>query len=77
MGELRLDAKKIGETICVLRKNKGETVSEAAKACGVSSQAWSQYESGSRIAKDSVKLAIAMHYGGNVGDIFYAQVAHV
>lgn len=77
MEEIKLDAKKIGEEICTLRKQRGETVTQAAKACGVSSQAWSQYESGSRIAKDNVKLAIAMHYGGNVGDIFYTKFAHV
>ena len=61
----------VGEKLRALR---GEvTQAELAQQLGVTPQAISQYEHGTRIPKDDIKLRYAKLYGKHVIDIFYSQ----
>lgn len=55
-----------------LRRLRGDrTQQEIADAVGVTAMAISQYESGERSPKDSVKIALAKLYGTTVEDLFF------
>ena len=63
--------KKVGARLAALRKKKGITKADMARACGVSRQAYWMYEQGERTPADSVKKAIADTYGVTVDSIFF------
>ena len=59
----------VGEKLKKLRGNK--TISEVAKAIGVSDSSYVKYERGDRNPSDMVKIRIAGYYGLKVGTIFF------
>ena len=64
-----LNSKKIGSRLVELRGNKSQ--SEVAKAVGISDSAFSMYECGDRIPRDSVKVRLAQYYEKTVQSIFF------
>ena len=66
-----MDAHRIGKRLVALRGARRRE--EVAKAVGVSFSAICMYETGSRVARDEVKLRLADYYGVPVEDIFYAE----
>lgn len=58
----------------ILRNFRGKkSVSEVAKALGVSNSAYIKYERGERVPRDEVKTRIARYFGSSVEAIFFAQ----
>jgi putative transcriptional regulator len=66
-----LDRNKVANTLKSLRKSKGETQEETAKAIGVCGSAYAAYETGTRIPRDDVKERIAGHFNRSVAFIFF------
>ena len=64
-----LDAKKIGAKLKELRGSRSQK--EVADAVNVTDMAISFYESGDRIPRDEVKIALAEYFGVSVESIFY------
>ena len=64
-----LDRAFIGRKLRKLRGNR--TQQEVADAVGVTVMAISQYESGERVPRDDIKLALAQYFDSNVDDIFF------
>lgn len=65
-----MDSKQIGKVLRELRGDRSQT--EVADAVGVTAMSISLYESGERIPRDEVKIALAKYYGRSVESIFYA-----
>ena len=63
----------IGKALSDLRKTRGESLMDVAKAIGSSQSAISMYENGERIPRDDIKLRLADHYGVSVEQIFFAR----
>lgn len=53
------------------RRNKGCSVDDVAKACGITVSAVQMYECGQRIPRDSIKIALANFFGIPVQDLFF------
>lgn len=70
-----MDAKAIGKKLVSLRGNK--TQEEVAQAVGVSVSAIGMYESGRRIPRDGVKIALANYYGMNIQALFFENDVHL
>ncbi len=70
-----MDAKAIGKKLVSLRGDK--TQEEVAKAIGVSISAIGMYESGRRIPRDGVKIALANYYGMNIQSLFFDEDVHL
>lgn len=71
---MQLDKARSGK---ILRELRGEkTLAEVASAVGVTASAMSMYETGSRIPRDSVKIAIADYYDKPVSYIFFGEEVH-
>lgn len=66
-----MDAKRIGAKLRELRGNR--TQKEVGDACGVSDMAISLYESGERIPRDEIKIALAAFFKTTVDSIFFAE----
>lgn len=60
----------IGEKLKHLRKKK--TISEVAKAVGVTESSYIKYERDERKPRDEVKVRIAKYYGKTVESIFFS-----
>ena len=71
-----MNREQIGQILMSLRKDRGETLSEAAEAIGTSQSAICMYENGARIPRDEIKIKISQHYGVPVESIFFADVQH-
>ena len=67
---MKMDRKRIGERLVKLRGNR--TQEQVAKALGISTSALAMYESGKRVPRDEVKLAIAEFYKSSIQEIFFA-----
>jgi transcriptional regulator with XRE-family HTH domain len=67
-----MDPIKIGAKLTTLRGNK--TQSTVAEAVGISIQALSNYETGSRIPRDEVKIALSKYYNTSIQELFYFDV---
>lgn len=67
-----MDSKVIGVKLTELRKAKGKTSTDAAKDLGITVSALSNYESGIRIPRDTIKIRIADYYEVPIASIFYA-----
>lgn len=65
-----MDAKTIGKRLVQLRGTR--TLENVAKAIGISQSALSMYETGKRIPRDEIKIAIAKFYGISVEELFFA-----
>ncbi len=68
-----MDKKKIGQRLTELRKERGETMQDVATAVGICQAAVSQYESGVRIPRDSIKIGLSQHFGVPIEQIFFAE----
>lgn len=68
-----MDKGRIGKVLTSLRKERGETLCDVAKAIGSSQGAISMYEHGERIPRDEIKIRLADHYGVSVEQIFFAK----
>lgn len=68
-----MNKEKIAENLKNLRIKKGKTVVEVADALGISPSAWSMYESGERIPRDEIKIAIARYFKKTVSSIFFVD----
>lgn len=66
-----MDAKKISETLRLLRGDK--TLETVSKETGLTVSALSNYENGIRIPRDEVKITIANYYNKSVEEIFFSQ----
>lgn len=64
-----MDAKKIGAKLKELRGSRSQK--EVADAVNVTDMAISLYESGDRIPRDEIKVALADYFGVSVESIFY------
>lgn len=69
-----MDAKKIGNRLIALRKNK--TQEEVARDLNISISALSMYERGERIPRDNIKIRISEYYGVPIYNIFFADETH-
>ena len=64
-----IDTKVIGNRLRELRGDK--TQKEVADAVGVTAMAVCQYEAGTRVPSDQVKIALAEYFGKTVEEIFF------
>lgn len=64
-----MDSKSIGKKLKKLRGKK--TQAEVAEACGITPQAYANYESGLRIPKDVHKVALAKFFNTSVESLFF------
>ena len=64
-----IDTKVIGNRMRELRGDK--TQKEVADAVGVTAMAVCQYEAGTRVPSDQVKIALAEYFGRTVENIFF------
>ena len=55
-----------------LRKKKGVSRAEVAKAVGVTRSAMSMYERGERVPRDNIKIALAKYFNKSINFIFYS-----
>ena len=65
-----MDRKKIAEKLIAMRGEK--TQAEVAKSIGISKSSLAMYETGQRIPRDEIKLALANYYGATIQDIFFS-----
>lgn len=56
-----------------LRKAKGVSQEAVASAVGVSTSAYCMYESGRRVPRDRIKIALAKYYNKSVQSIFFRE----
>lgn len=71
--EGKLNRQAIAERLISLRKKKKETQEDVAKAIKVSVSAITMYETGQRVPRDEIKVALAKHFGVSVKTIFFTQ----
>lgn len=62
---------QIGEDLRTLRGDRPKE--EVALAVGVTVSAIAMYESGARMPRDTVKIALADYFGKSVGDLFFGE----
>lgn len=67
-----LNKVEIGKRIQALRIKNKESQQELANAIGISPAAVSAYETGERIPRDEIKLALAEHFKTSVQKIFFS-----
>jgi transcriptional regulator with XRE-family HTH domain len=66
-----MDAKKIGERLSNLRKNKSQE--RVANEVGISVSALSMYEQGNRVPRDEIKVKLAAYFGVTVEELFFKE----
>jgi len=64
-----MDPVEIGKKLIQLRGNRSQE--EVANAVGISQSAYSMYEQGRRVPRDSVKIRIADYFKRPVHKIFF------
>ena len=65
-----MDRKKIAEKLIAMRGEK--TQAEVEKSIGISKSSLAMYETGQRVPRDEIKLALANYYGATIQDIFFS-----
>lgn len=65
-----MDKQKIAKTLVELRG--GRSREEVAAALKISVSALSMYETGARVPRDEIKIAIANYYSRSVAEIFFS-----
>lgn len=75
-GGNHLENNYIADNLKLLRKRKGLTQTEVAKALNVGITTYNAWEKGVNIPRDEKKVAIAEFYGLSVGYIFFKPIAH-
>lgn len=68
-----MDKTIVADKLRTLRKRKKMTVTDFAKAIGISQSAVSMYESGIRMPRDDIKIKIAKFYHTTVQTIFFTN----
>lgn len=63
--------KSIAERLREARSKAGISAHDLAAACGLHPGAVQAYESGERVPRDEVKIALAEHLGQRVQDLFF------
>ena len=63
----------IGTKLMELRKSKGKSRADVAKAVGISPSSVAMHELDLRIPSDKVKIKYSKFYGKSVASIFFAQ----
>lgn len=71
-----MDNNYIGENLRYLRKKKGVTQTEVAKALGIPTTTYNAYETGQNVPRDEVKLMIANYFNRTVQFIFFNRITH-
>lgn len=66
-----IDKELIGQILLKLRGNR--TREEVAYQNGISLSALAMYETGKRIPRDDVKVALAKYYNQSVESVFFAK----
>lgn len=66
-----MNRETVAENLKELRQKKGLTQTEIAEVLGISTAAWSMYESGRRVPRDDLKVQIAKYFGRTVQTIFF------
>lgn len=66
-----MDSRKIGERLRLMRGEKSRE--EVAMAVGVTSSAIYNYEKGTRIPGDRIKIRLAEYFEKSIQDIFFAE----
>lgn len=66
----KMDAAAIGQKLRALRGERPQE--EVATAIGVSKMTVSQYETGKRIPRDDIKVALARYFNTTVEQIFFS-----
>lgn len=59
----------IGKRLRTLRNDK--TLREVAEACEITTSALANYEAGTRIPRDEVKVRLASYYSTSVQELFF------
>ena len=66
----------IADNLRYLRKKKGVTQTEVAKALGIPITTYNAYETGQNVPRDQMKQRIANYYSRSVQFIFFNRIAH-
>lgn len=66
----------IKDNLKFLRKRKGLTQTDVAKALKVGTTTYNAWERGQNIPRDEMKVRIAEFYGLSVGYIFFKPISH-
>lgn len=66
-----MNARLIGETLRMLRGDRSQA--EVAKAVGVNQSAIANYEAGTRIPCDEVKVRLALYFNVTVDFLFFTH----
>ena len=69
--EKQIDARAIGDRLRQLRGDRTQTA--VAEAVGVTGMAISQYEAGTRIPSDEMKIRLADFYGVGIERLFFIR----
>ena len=65
-----MDATKIGQRLRELRGDR--TLATVAKAVGITTSAYANYEYGLRVPKDELKMKLAKYYKTTVQKLFFS-----
>lgn len=65
-------AQAIGERLRELRKDAGLSQQEVAEKIGVTKMAVSNYEQGTRVPRDAVKVRLADLFEQSIQELFYS-----
>ena len=68
-----MDRQYIASKLVELRKKSGLTQKEVSERIGVSSSSYSQYETGDKLPRDDVKVAISKLFNRSVQFIFFSN----
>ena len=66
----------IAENLRYLRKKKGVTQTEVAKALEIPTSTYNAYETGQNVPRDEMKRRIADYYDRSVQFIFFKRITH-
>ena len=71
-----MEGNYIADNLRYLRKRKGVTQTEVAKALGIPTTTYNAYETGQNVPRDEMKLKIADYFGRSVQFIFFKRITH-
>lgn len=71
-----MEGNYIADNLRYLRKRKGVTQTEVAKALGIPTTTYNAYETGQNVPRDEMKLKIADYFDRSVQFIFFKRITH-
>ena len=71
-----MEGNYIADNLRYLRKKKGVTQTEVAKALGIPTTTYNAYETGQNVPRDEMKRRIAEYFDRSVQFIFFKRIAH-